>query len=253
MPSVDHINHELLFKVVYYGPGLGGKTTNLEYIHKTSRPGQCGRLVSLCSETERTLFFDLLPVGLGKYKGYSIRLHLCTVPGQVFKDKIRKLILTNVDGIVFVVDSQEAMVDSNLAALENLWKNLTDHGVDPSTIPAVIQYNKRDLDKVLSLPQLRKRLGVPKGLVEIEASARYGVGVAETLKAIVRECIRATEAPSRMPSGRTPSILPGHRVSMYPQGRAPGSAAAIPPPANTPHIEPGIEPKIEAKKASGDG
>ena len=244
MPSVDHINREILFKIVYYGPGLGGKTTNLEHIHKTAKPGQCGKLMSLCSESERTLFFDLLPVGLGKFKGYRVRVHLCTVPGQVYHDRIRQLVLTNVDGIVFVVDSQSAMIESNLESLENLRVNLMAHGIDPSVIPAVVQYNKRDLENALPIAELRQHLHVPEGITEIEASARFGTGVAETLKAIVRECIRATEEPARMPSGRSPSILPGHRVSMYPESRAasPSEISAIP--------RSGEEPQVEAK-ASG--
>ena len=124
MPSVQHARKEVLLKLVYYGPGLGGKTTNLEFIHARSNPEHRGRLLSLNTETERTLFFDLLPVDLGTFKGYKIRLHLCTVPGQVAYDRTRQLILKNVDGVVFVVDSQPAAVEKNAESLANLATNL---------------------------------------------------------------------------------------------------------------------------------
>jgi signal recognition particle receptor subunit beta len=127
MPTVSHSKKEVLLKLVYYGPGLGGKTTNLDYIHAHSKPEHRGKLLSLASESERTLFFDLLPVDLGKFKGYSIRLHLCTVPGQVAYDRTRKLVLRNVDGVVFVVDSQPAQLDANAESLANLAVNLRGH------------------------------------------------------------------------------------------------------------------------------
>ncbi|HEX9622660.1 MAG TPA: GTPase domain-containing protein [Polyangiaceae bacterium] len=235
MPAVDHTNRELLFKIVYYGPGLGGKTTNLEYIYGHSQKQRRGKLLSLCSESERTLFFDLLPIGLGRYKGYSIRLHLCTVPGQVFQDRIRKLVLTNVDGVVFVADSQEPMLDSNALSFENLCDNLQLHGLDPKATPLVVQYNKRDLDTALELPELRRELGVPRGTVEIEASARYGIGVFETLKAIVTECLSKVGEPRALASRRASSILPGRRASGYPGATAARGRQRVelppPPPA----------------------
>lgn len=215
MPSVDHVNKEVLFKIVYYGPGLGGKTTNLEQIYAQAAPEQCGTMLSLCSESERTLFFDLLPIGLGSYRGYTIRLHLCTVPGQVFQDQIRKLVLTGVDGVVFVADSQEAMIDSNLLSLENLYENLAGHGISPDAVPLVFQYNKRDLDSALSVAELRRMFGVVPGTPELEAAASEGIGVAETLKAIVRECMSTMRDPAKCAAGRSPAILPKRRSSGF--------------------------------------
>jgi len=215
MPSVDHINKEVLFKIVYYGPGLGGKTTNLEQIYAHAAPAQRGTMLALCSESERTLFFDLLPIGLGCYRGYTIRLHLCTVPGQVFQDQVRKLVLTGVDGVVFVADSQEAMIDSNLLSLENLYENLTGHGLSPECIPLVFQYNKRDLDTALPIPVLRRLLEVVPGTPELEAAAHEGIGVAETLKAIVRECMSTLKDPARCAAGRSPAIIPKRRTSGF--------------------------------------
>lgn len=229
MPSVDHVNKEVLFKVVYYGPGLGGKTTNLEQIYKQAQPNQCGTMLTLCSESERTLFFDLLPIGLGSYRGYTIRLHLCTVPGQLFQDQIRKLVLTGVDGVVFVADSQDAMVDSNLASLDNLHENLAGHGLDFATLPLVFQYNKRDLDGALPVQDLRRMFGVLPGTPEVEAAASEGIGVTETLKCIVRECMKTMKDPTAFKSGRTPAVLPSRRSSGFMQavsGPAPAAQTA---------------------------
>lgn len=216
MPTVSHSKKEVLLKLVYYGPGLGGKTTNLDYIHSHSRPEHRGKLISLASEAERTLFFDLLPVDLGKFKGYSIRLHLCTVPGQVAYDRTRKLILRNVDGVVFVVDSQPAQLDANAESLANLAMNLRAQGTDPDRLPVIVQYNKRDLPGVLSTMELARVLGVPTQVRQVEASAKFGQGVFETLKLIVTECMKLVGDPRTLPEGRSPSIVPGQRVSMYP-------------------------------------
>ena len=215
MPNVDHVNREVLFKIVYYGPGLGGKTTNLEQIYEQAAPEQCGTMLTLCSESERTLFFDLLPIGLGYYRGYSIRLHLCTVPGQVFQDQIRKLVLTGVDGVVFVADSQEAMLDSNLESLDNLHQNLSEHGLAPDSVPLVFQYNKRDLETALPVDVLRRLFSVVPGTPEVEAAASEGIGVGETLKAIVRECMSTLADPSQAPRGRSKAILPKRRASGF--------------------------------------
>jgi hypothetical protein len=235
MPSVQHARKEVLLKLVYYGPGLGGKTTNLEFIHARSNPEHRGRLLSLNTETERTLFFDLLPVDLGTFKGYKIRLHLCTVPGQVAYDRTRQLILKNVDGVVFVVDSQPAAVEKNAESLANLATNLRLQDVDPERVPVVVQYNKRDLFGVLDAGELRIALGIPARVPEIEASARYGQGVFETLKTIVKECMRLVGDPATLPEGRTPSILPGHRASMYP-GATPPPSIALPKAPRVPRI-----------------
>lgn len=221
MPSISHQKREVLLKLVYYGPGLGGKTTNLEWIHARARPEHRGKLLSLNTDAERTLFFDLLPVDLGKFKGYAIRLHLCTVPGQIAYDRTRQLILKNVDGVVFVVDSQLEQLEANAESLINLRNNLRLQGVDPDRLPVVVQYNKRDVPGVLAPEELRAALGVPPGVVEREAVATRGVGVFETLKSVVTECLKLVGDPATAAEGRTPSILPGQRASMYPGALAP--------------------------------
>jgi len=264
MPTVSHRKREVLLKIVYYGPGLGGKTTNLEYIHAHSRPEHRGKLLSLTSDNERTLFFDLLPIDLGEFKGYTIRLHLCTVPGQLAFDRTRRLILRGVDGVVFVVDSQPAQIDANVVSLENLATNLRVLGMDPDHIPVVVQYNKRDIDGVLETSELKFVLGIPQGVQELEASAKYGEGVFDTLKAIVRECLKIVGDPRRAPEGRTASILPGRRASMYPgalvgsatRNRAASEATSAPEnrnPAEPDYAEVPRAPRVPAMRGSAGG
>ena len=221
MPAVKHVAREIHLKIVYYGPGLGGKTTNIRWVHANTRPEVRGKLLSLDTEAERTLFFDLLALHLGAYKGYRVRLHLCTVPGQIAHDETRRLVLKGVDGVVFVVDSQRGMLDSNVESIRNLEDNLRQQGDDPDVLPLVIQYNKRDLDDVVPLDELRDELRVPSGVPQYEASAIQGFGVFETMKAIVKQCLALVPDPAGMREGRTPSILPGRRASMYPDGPAP--------------------------------
>jgi len=215
MPLVNHTQRELHLKIVYYGPGLGGKTTNLEYIHKKSRPETRGKLISLMTESERTLFFDLLPVDLGTLKGYQVRLHLCTVPGQIARDATRQLVLRHVDGVVFVVDSQEGRTESNVGSIRNLYDNLRLQGDDPDRIPLVVQYNKRDLPTAVDVEGLQDALAVPPEVTQVEASALEGWGVFETLKHITKACLKLVGDPRTLPDGRSPSILPGARASMY--------------------------------------
>ena len=148
MPFVDHSRQELRLKIVYYGPALGGKTTNLEYIHGNSRPETRGKLISMMTEAQRTLFFDLLPMQIGSFRGYTVRLHLCTVPGQIALDDIRRRVLCHVDGIVFVADSQSARMDANEESIQNLEENLSLQGTDAHRMPHVVQYNKRDLPSI---------------------------------------------------------------------------------------------------------
>jgi mutual gliding-motility protein MglA len=229
MPTISHARKEVLLKIVYYGPGLGGKTTNLEYVHAHTRPDMRGKLLSLRTETERTLFFDLLPVDLGHFKGYGIRLHLCTVPGQIAYDNTRRMILRHVDGVVFVVDSQPATMESNYESLANLATNLRLQGEDPDRVPVVVQFNKRDLPGVMPADEIRMMLGIPQLVPSTEASAKYGQGVFETLKRIVTECMKLTGDPRRAAEGRTPSIMPGRRASMYPEAR-PRALRSGPPP-----------------------
>jgi signal recognition particle receptor subunit beta len=246
LPRIHHATREIQVKVVYYGPGLCGKTTNLEVIHKRSNPAHRGKLVSLNTESERTLFFDLLPVDLGTFRGYSVRLHLCTVPGQIALDQTRRLVLRNVDGIVFVVDSQLERLDANVDSIRNLETNLMLQGDDPSRMPLVVQYNKRDLPNVLDVETLRSALSVPAGVPEIEACAVSGQGVFETFKAIVKACIALLGDPSNKHVGRSISMLPQPRhASMFPAASmGPAGAQAIQEYATRNNIEIPREPRV---------
>ena len=175
-------------KVVYYGPALAGKTTSLRYIYNKVNPDAKGKLVSLDTETERTLFFDFLPLALGEVLGYDTRFHLYTVPGQIFYNTSRKLILKGVDGIVFVADSQVERIEANLESMENLKINLKEEGYNIEDIPIVLQYNKRDLENISAVDELRKLLN-PKKKPEFESIAIEGKGVFEALKAIVKHVL----------------------------------------------------------------
>ncbi len=155
---INYASREINCKIVYYGPGLGGKTTNLEFIYGKVKPETRGKLISLATETERTLFFDFLPVDLGTIRGFKTRFHLYTVPGQVYYNASRKLILKNVDGVVFVGDSQLDRMEANLESMQNLYDNMAEYGYDLTKMPFVIQYNKRDLPNAAPLQQLQEAL-----------------------------------------------------------------------------------------------
>ncbi|PRQ03582.1 Mutual gliding-motility protein MglA [Enhygromyxa salina] len=189
MSFINYSAREINFKIVYYGPGLCGKTTNLEHIYKVSKPEAKGKMVSLATETERTLFFDFLPLDLGEIRGFKTRFHLYTVPGQVFYDASRKLILRGVDGVCFVADSQDARMDANLESLENLRHNLEDQGFNLDELPYVIQFNKRDMPEIVSVEELSAQLN-PTRVPEFEAVAIEGPGVFETLKGLARQVIK---------------------------------------------------------------
>ncbi|MEM1418834.1 MAG: GTPase domain-containing protein [Myxococcota bacterium] len=208
MPLVQHAQRELHLKLVYYGPGLGGKTTNLEHIHSHSRADRRGKLISLMTESERTLFFDLLPLEIGEFKGYRVRLHLCTVPGQIALDTTRQLVLRHVDGVVFVVDSQAGRGPGNEESFRNLQANLRLQGDDIGRLPLVVQYNKRDLPTARPLDELREELALERSVPELEASALRGEGVFETLKAITKATLLAVGDPTQLPDGRFPSVPP---------------------------------------------
>ena len=188
MTFINYVAREINCKIVYYGPGLGGKTTNLQYVYGITNPENKGKMISLATETERTLFFDFLPIDLGKIRGLRTRFHLYTVPGQVFYDASRKLILRGVDGVVFVADSQEERMDANLESLENLRDNLKEQGFDFYKIPYVLQLNKRDLPNAVPQEEL-KRLLLVKGEPVFDAVATRGAGVLETLKAVARQVL----------------------------------------------------------------
>jgi len=188
MSFINYSSREINCKIVYYGPGLCGKTTNLQYIYTKTNPDMKGKMISLATETERTLFFDFLPLALGQIRGFKTRFHLYTVPGQVFYDASRKLILKGVDGVVFVADSQVERMEANLESIDNLKTNLGDQGYDLTTVPLVIQYNKRDLPNAAALDEMRRLLN-PRGNPDFEAAAPAGRGVFETLKSIAREVL----------------------------------------------------------------
>jgi signal recognition particle receptor subunit beta len=185
---INFAAREINCKVVYYGAGLGGKTTNLQWVFDQTAGKAGGKMISLATETDRTLFFDFLPLDLGTVRGFKTRFHLYTVPGQVFYDASRKLILRGVDGVVFVVDSQGERMDANLEALENLQENLKEHGYDFMKIPYVVQLNKQDLPSAMPVDELKKAL-VRKGEPVFEAIAFKGVGVFETLREVGRQVL----------------------------------------------------------------
>ena len=158
MSMINYASREINCKLVYYGPGLGGKTTNLEHVYGKVAPEKRGKMVSLATETERTLFFDFLPVDLGTIRGFKTRFHLYTVPGQVYYNASRKLILKGVDGVVFVADSQMDRMEANVESMQNLYDNMAEYGYDVTKIPFLIQYNKRDLPNAASIPELQQQL-----------------------------------------------------------------------------------------------
>lgn len=185
MSMINYAAGEISCKVVYFGPGLGGKTTNVEWIHSRVAPESRGRLVSLSTSRERTLFFDFLPLDLGGVAGFRTRLHLYSVPGQLYHRSTRRMVLRGVDGVVFVADSHPHRMEANEESMEDLKESLNRMGRDLLTIPAVLQYNKRDLSSAIPIGELRARLN-PEGLPEHEAAAVRGEGVFETLRTVTR-------------------------------------------------------------------
>ncbi len=181
---------EITAKVVFYGPGLCGKTTNLQYIHSKMNPNTRGKLLSLATETDRTLFFDFLPVNLGKIRGFNVRFQLYTVPGQVYYNATRRLVLKGADAVVFVADSQKEMAEKNVESLENLSENLLANGLDPQTIPLVIQYNKRDLSNIMDVEDLDRMIN-KRNVPTHTAVAVTGEGVLETFKLVTRELMQS--------------------------------------------------------------
>ncbi|HEY4119180.1 MAG TPA: GTPase domain-containing protein, partial [Byssovorax sp.] len=190
MASVNPLSRELVFKVVYYGPGLCGKTTTLEHLHATAKPEHRGKLVSLATPVDRTLYFDFLPVRLPAIRGMKVRLQLFTVPGQVYFNATRKLVLTGADGVVFVSDSQAARADSNLESFENLKENLAEQGRDLALMPIVFQHNKRDLPDLLPIEELDHMLN-PFGAPSLPTCAVSGEGIYESLEQIANGVLAA--------------------------------------------------------------
>jgi len=220
MASINYAFKEISCKIVYYGPGLSGKTTNLQYVHQKIPPQTRGELISLATDQDRTLYFDFLPVDIGKIHGFSTKFQLYTVPGQVYYNATRKLVLRGVDGLVFVADSQKTKMDENIESLHNLVENLSEYGYDIDKIPLVFQYNKRDLPHICSIDELEKALN-PKGLPHFEAIATRGIGVFDTLKCVSKlvldqakrkqlfpERTTGTEEGTAQPTGATTPHLP---------------------------------------------
>jgi len=188
MSMINYASREINCKIVYYGTGLGGKTTNLEYIYSKVNPDTKGKMISLATETERTLFFDFLPIDLGEVRGFKTRFHLYTVPGQVYYNASRRLILKGVDGLVFVADSQASRAEANIESMHNLYENLETYGYDLETIPFAIQYNKRDMPNILAPEDLRAQIN-PMGVPDFEAVAIDGAGVFETLSSVSKAVV----------------------------------------------------------------
>ncbi len=188
MTFINYASREINCKIVYYGPGLCGKTTNIQWIYEQANPEKRGKLVSLSTETDRTLFFDFLPLDMGTIKGFKVRFHLYTVPGQVFYDASRKLILRGCDGIIFVADSQAARMEANIESIANLATNLRENGFDIRSIPYVLQFNKRDMPSAVSMDEMARLLSF-RNEPMIEAIANKGVGVIESLKASARQIL----------------------------------------------------------------
>ncbi len=246
MVFFNYATMQMAAKVVYYGPGLCGKTTNLHHIYGRTAPGSRGEMVSLETETDRTLFFDLLPLDVGVIGGFKTRVQLYTVPGQVFYNTTRKLVLKGVDGIVFVADSQRAMRDANVESLANLKTNLAEIGVKLDEIPLVLQYNKRDLANILSLEELEDSLNPEKLFESYEACAVLGQGVFETLKAISRLTLRSLKKRMLGEEKPAPAVkaAPPPRAATPAAPPAPSKAAAkaparpaAPPPPPPPPVE----------------
>jgi len=188
MTFINYAAREINCKIVYYGPGLGGKTTNLQYIYTKTAPERKGKMISLATEADRTLFFDFLPLDLGTIRGFNTRFHLYTVPGQVFYDASRRLILKGVDGVVFVADSQPERMEANVESIRNLELNLQDHGFDLVTMPLALQFNKRDIAGAVPSDEMYRMLNY-KREPTFEAVAPDGLGVFDTLKSVAKQVL----------------------------------------------------------------
>ena len=209
MVSINYASKEICCKIVFYGPGLSGKTTNLQYVHKKIPPQTRGELISLATDQDRTLYFDFLPVDIGKIHRFFVKFQLYTVPGQVYYNATRKLVLRGVDGLVFVADSQRSKMDENIESYQNLVENLEGYGYDIEKMPLMFQYNKRDLSDISSVDELEDILN-PKGLPHFEAVATQGIGVFDTLKCISKLVLDQTKGKKVVPERE----VPGKEVMM---------------------------------------
>ena len=192
MPYINYENREISFKVVYYGPGMSGKTTNLVYVHETLSKEVRGDLVTLDTDEERTLFFDFFPLELGTIAGYRVRFNMYTIPGQIYYEASRRLMLDGADGVVFVADSQPIRFDYNVMSYQMMEENLISYGLDPKSFPIVLQYNKRDVENAVPIGTLESDLGI-EDIPVLEAVAIQGTGVMETMREITRKVIEQFE------------------------------------------------------------
>ena len=247
MVSINYATREVTCKIVYYGPGLSGKTTNLQYIHDKVPSGTKGKMISLATEADRTLYFDFLPINIGKISGFAAKFQLYTVPGQVYYNATRKLVLRGADGLVFVADSQADKMDENIESLNNMKENLAEYGYDIDDMPVVIQYNKRDLPNVLSVEEMESRLN-PKGWKSFETEAVTGVGVFDSLKMIIKLVL---DKARKSQSGSAKKERPVSAAAGSAARSAPAQAGGEPT-AVTAAMEPGPvrEPAYDA--APGD-
>ncbi len=232
MVSINYASREVCCKIVYYGPGLSGKTTNLQYVHSKIPSSTRGKMISLATESDRTLYFDFLPINIGTINGFAAKFQLYTVPGQVYYNATRKLVLRGVDGVVFVADSQPDKMDENIESLVNLEENLKEYGYDLNDLPMVIQYNKRDLPGVLPVDRLNAKLNV-RGWPCFEASATLGTGVFDTLKLVIKMVL------DKAKSSGGPTSRPAEAASLKPT--AVTSSEPIAPTRSTPVKPPAAE------------
>ncbi len=231
MVSINYASREVSCKIVYYGPGLSGKTTNLQYVHAKVPKKTRGDLISLATDADRTLYFDFLPINIGAINGFATKFQLYTVPGQVFYNATRKLVLRGVDGVVFVADSQRSKKEENIESLNNLKENLVEYGYDLNTLPIVLQYNKRDLPEVMTVAELQADLNW-NNLPFFEASAVKGVGVFDTLKLITKLVLNKAKKGDDSSAAGADEAEP---AAAYPAG--PQSSGAPPPATPEPESE----------------
>jgi signal recognition particle receptor subunit beta len=236
MVSINYSAREVCCKIVYYGPGLSGKTTNLQYVHTKIPSNTRGKLISLATEADRTLYVDFLPINIGTINGFQAKFQLYTVPGQVYYNATRKLVLRGVDGIVLVADSQPDKMDENIESLANLVENLSEYGYNIDDVPVVIQYNKQDLPGVLSVEELQARLNT-RGWEYFAASATVGNGVFDTLKLIIKLVLEKAKSASGTKIANAPQAEPAPVSSAQPVGAeqpvvaGPADAVAVAEPA----------------------
>jgi GTPase SAR1 family protein len=237
MALFNYATKEITIKIVYYGPGLSGKTTNLQYLHSSFDPNKRGKLLSLATEADRTLFFDFLPVDLGKIRDFSVRFQLYTVPGQVRYNATRKLVLKGADAVVFVADSQREMKEQNIESLRNMQENLLANNIDPYDIPLIFQYNKRDISNIMQVDELEKDLNQEAKYQFKEAIAIDGVGVQETFQQITRLVIEGISKKHKIDiqtdkeTGETKE--PKEAPELFP-GFQKGDKVSAPPPESKP-------------------